>query len=129
MASGWVMVPGRCSPQREAEPDFRQLNAGKLIEQLPGSRRGGAGFEFVLKTHPEAVSQEGDHGMGFDSLGVECRIGRMAIASVTDDGFNLGKLNVLAPEFPDHSPTKFVRNNRLRPARGQAQFVAIPPAA
>ena len=55
----------------ELEPDFHYLDAGKLVEQLPWGQGGRAGFKFALETHPQAVSQEGDHDVGFDPRGGE----------------------------------------------------------
>ena len=83
------------------EPDFHHLDAGKLIEQLPWGQRGRAGSKFALKTHPQAVSQEGDHDVGFDPLGGEVpdRTDGHIGFERADDSFNLGELDVLAPEF------------------------------
>ena len=83
------------------EPDFHHLNAGKLIEQLPWRQRGRAGSKFVLKTHPQAVSQEGDHDVGFDALRGEVpdRTDGQVAFERAENGFDLGKLDILAPEL------------------------------
>ena len=101
------------APSAKLEPDFHHLKAGKLVEQLPWRQRGRAGFEFVLKTHPQAVSQEGDHDMGFDPLGGEVpdRTDGQVAFECAEDGFDFGELDVLAPESSAGSlPSKLVRN-------------------
>jgi hypothetical protein len=55
----------------------------------------------VLEAHPQTVSQEGDHDVGFDPLGGEVPDrpdGKVAFERV-EDSFDLGKLDVLAPKF------------------------------
>ena len=91
------------APSAKLEPDFHHLNAGKLIEQLPWGQRGRAGSKFVLKAHPQAVSQEGDHDVGFDPLGSEVpdRTDGQIAFERADDGFHLSELDVLV--FPRKS--------------------------
>jgi hypothetical protein len=107
----------------------RNAPQGKLIEQLPWGQRGRAGSKFVLKAHPQAVSQEGDHDVGFDPLGSEVpdRTDGQIAFECADDGFNLGKLNVLAPEFGRITLLQVGAQQIGSVATGsQAQFVAIP---
>ena len=105
------------APSAKLEPDFHHLKAGKLVEQLPWRQRGRAGFEFVLKTHPQAVSQEGDHDMGFDPLGGEVpdwTDGQVAF-ECAEDGFDFGELDVLAPRVqPDRYPLNWCATDRHR---------------
>jgi len=94
------------------EPDFHHLNAGKLVEQLPWGQRRCAGFKFVPEAHPQTVSQEGDHDVGFDPLGGEVPDrpdGQVALERA-EDGFDFCKLNVLAQSLAGSLPSRLVRN-------------------
>ena len=88
------------------EPDFDQLDAAELVEQLPGAQRRRAGFEFVFETDPQTVPQKGDHEMGFDSFGGEVpdwTDGKVAFES-PENGFDFGELDVLGPKFGRIAP-------------------------
>ena len=83
--------PANAAASAKLEPDFHHLNACKLVKQLPWGLIGGAGFEFVLEAHPQAVSQEGDHNVGFDPLGGEApdRADSQVALERAEDGFRL----------------------------------------
>lgn len=55
----------------------------------------------MLEAHPQTVSQEGDHDVGFDPLGGEVpdRADGQVAFERAENGFDFCKLNVLAPEF------------------------------
>ena len=86
-----------------------------------------AGFQFVLEAHPQTVSQEGDHDVGFDPLGGEVpdRPDGQVAFERTENGFDFCKLCMVR----DGIAALKVGSQQVGPvaAGGQAQRVAIPP--
>ena len=51
----------------QIKPDFHHQDLLEAVQDLSGGEATGGRFEFLLQTHPQAITQEGHQDMGFDA--------------------------------------------------------------